>query len=99
MAIDAAVPECMVYFDSDSNPNRCQQARVWQTGTATTYLPEATAVVVGIGGIGGETAKRCHDFGMRVVSVDPRIEPAPRWMFLSKNRYRVTARCWTHRAC
>jgi phosphoglycerate dehydrogenase-like enzyme len=41
------------------------------------YLPEATALIVGVGGIGGETARLCAAFGMTVVGVDPRRPSAP----------------------
>ena len=50
-----------------------QVAGVWQQGYPTIYLPEATAVVVGVGGIGGETARLCAEFGMTVLAVDPRL--------------------------
>jgi len=41
-------------------------------------LTEATALIVGVGGIGQETARLCKAFGMRVLGVDPRWElPAP----------------------
>jgi phosphoglycerate dehydrogenase-like enzyme len=41
-------------------------------------LREATALIVGVGGIGQETARLCAAFGMRVLGVDPRWElPAP----------------------
>ena len=53
-----------------------QVAGVWQQGYPTIYLPEATAVIVGVGGIGGETARLCSEFGMTVLGVDPRL-PAP----------------------
>ena len=55
-----------------------QVAGVWRQGYQTVYLPEATAVVVGVGGIGGETARLCAEFGMTVLGVDPRLsELAP----------------------
>ena len=54
-----------------------QQQRTWQSGARTIYLPEASAAIVGFGGIGAETARRCADFGMRVVAVDPRVESKP----------------------
>ena len=44
----------------------------WRQGYDTVYLPEATAMVVGVGGIGGETARLCSAFGMKVIAVDPR---------------------------
>ena len=53
-----------------------QVAGVWRQGYQTIYLPEATAVVVGVGGIGGEAARLCAEFGMTVLGVDPRL-PAP----------------------
>ena len=51
-----------------------QVAGVWQQGYPTIYLPEATAVIVGVGGIGGETARLCAEFGMTVLGVDPRLD-------------------------
>ena len=41
-------------------------------------MPDATAVIVGVGGIGGETARLCAEFGITVLAVDPRVtEPPP----------------------
>ncbi len=37
-------------------------------------LADATALIVGVGGIGQETARLCAAFGMRVIGVDPRWE-------------------------
>ena len=55
-----------------------QARRSWAAGASTVYLPEATAVVVGVGGIGSETAKLCSAFGMTVVGIDARrTEPPP----------------------
>ena len=54
-----------------------QRESRWQKGVATTYLPEATAAIVGVGGIGGETAQLCAAFGMTVIGIDPRIDTAP----------------------
>ena len=53
-----------------------QIAGVWQRHDASVHLPDATAVVVGLGGIGGEAARLCAEFGMTVLAVDPRV-PAP----------------------
>jgi phosphoglycerate dehydrogenase-like enzyme len=50
-----------------------QVAGVWQQGYPTIYLPEATVVIVGVGGIGGETARLCSEFGMTVLGIDPRL--------------------------
>jgi phosphoglycerate dehydrogenase-like enzyme len=41
------------------------------------YLPESTALIVGVGGIGGETARLCAAFGMRVIGVDARRAEQP----------------------
>ena len=43
----------------------------------TVHLPEATALIIGVGGIGGETARLCAAFGMRVTGVDARREDIP----------------------
>jgi phosphoglycerate dehydrogenase-like enzyme len=54
-----------------------QLQRNWSPGYETVYLPDATAVIVGVGGIGGETARLCSEFGVTVIGVDPRIREAP----------------------
>ena len=54
-----------------------QVAGVWQQGYPTIYLPEATVAIVGVGGIGGETARLCSEFGMTVLGVDPRLTAPP----------------------
>src|ERR1700732_3889608 len=47
-----------------------------ESGTVV-HLPEATALVVGVGGIGGEVARLAQAFGMRVIGVDERRRDAP----------------------
>ena len=55
-----------------------QLKRQWSPGCPTIHLPDATAVIVGVGGIGGETARLCAELGMTVIAVDPRVhEPPP----------------------
>jgi phosphoglycerate dehydrogenase-like enzyme len=55
-----------------------QQARgEWKVGVPTYHLPERTALILGAGGIGAETARLCAAFGMRVIAIDPRVEAAP----------------------
>ena len=54
-----------------------QSAGEWTKGYDTVYLPEATAVIAGVGGIGGETARLCAEFGMTVIGVDTRLTEAP----------------------
>jgi len=41
------------------------------------HLPETTALIVGVGGIGAETARLCAAFGMHVMGVDARRRDAP----------------------
>lgn len=54
-----------------------QSQRKWRTGYETVYLPEATAVIVGVGGIGSEAARLCAEFGMTVIGVDARLTQPP----------------------
>lgn len=56
---------------------RLQQEKQWGSVLETTYLPEATAVIVGLGGIGMETARLCDAFGITVIGVDPLVETPP----------------------
>lgn len=49
----------------------------WRPGAPLIHLPEATALLVGVGGIGGETARLLAQFGTRVLAVDPRQDAAP----------------------
>jgi phosphoglycerate dehydrogenase-like enzyme len=58
------------YFDA-------QRARQWDPNARKSRyidLAEATALIVGVGGIGQETAKLCAAFGMRVLGTDARWE-------------------------
>src|SRR5918911_942525 len=45
--------------------------------TGTVYLPESTALMVGVGGIGAETARLCGAVGVRVVGVGAPPEDCP----------------------
>src|SRR5215831_10240147 len=47
-----------------------------ETGGAI-HLPEASALIVGVGGIGAEAARLCEAFGMHVMGVDARRREAP----------------------
>jgi phosphoglycerate dehydrogenase-like enzyme len=52
----------------------------WKPATedsGVVHLPEATALIVGVGGIGGEAARLCAAFGMRVLGVDARRTDKP----------------------
>ena len=58
-----------------------QLKREWRKGDAeasgVVHLPEATALIVGVGGIGAETARLCAAFGMTVIGVDERRTDTP----------------------
>jgi phosphoglycerate dehydrogenase-like enzyme len=57
-----------------------QQRREWKKlphDTGVVHLPEATALVVGVGGIGSEVARLAGAFGMRVIGVDERRRDKP----------------------
>jgi len=57
-----------------------QLRREWRPAPADTgviHLPEATALIVGVGGIGAEAARLAAAFGMRVIGVDARRREAP----------------------
>lgn len=55
-----------------------QQRREWNARVPLVYLPESTALLVGVGGIGAETARMLAAFGVTVLGVDPRLaEPCP----------------------
>src|SRR6188508_2462163 len=48
-----------------------------RTDSGTVYLPESTALILGVGGIGGETAKYLSQLGVRVLGVDARRDDIP----------------------
>src|SRR6185295_12449129 len=58
-----------------------QQRREWRPAGRESgdvvHLPEATALIVGVGGIGGEAARLASAFGMRVIGVDERRAGPP----------------------
>ena len=57
-----------------------QQRHEWApdpVDTGVAHLPESTALIVGVGGIGAETARMCAAFGMRVIGIDARRTDCP----------------------
>ena len=57
-----------------------QLRREWKkepNDTGVIHLPEATALIVGVGGIGSEAARLAAAFGMNVMGIDPRRRDAP----------------------
>jgi phosphoglycerate dehydrogenase-like enzyme len=57
-----------------------QEWRPAPIDTGVVHLAESTTLVIGVGGIGGEVARLCAAFGMRVIGVDARREDAPAGM-------------------
>ena len=55
-----------------------QRDRNWRTLVGEQYnnifLPESTVVIVGVGGIGSETARLCQALGSKVIGIDARWE-------------------------
>jgi phosphoglycerate dehydrogenase-like enzyme len=57
-----------------------QVRREWRTAApehGVVHLPEATALVIGYGGIGAEVGRMCAALGMRVAGLDHRATSAP----------------------
>jgi phosphoglycerate dehydrogenase-like enzyme len=57
-----------------------QLRREWRReppDTGVVHLPDATALIVGVGGIGAEAARLASAFGMHVMGVDARRREAP----------------------
>ncbi len=57
-----------------------QLQRSWRPlplDTGVVHLPEATALIVGVGGIGAETARLASAFGMHIIGVDARRTDKP----------------------
>ena len=61
-----------------------QRRRLWEplggADGGEIFLPDTSAVIVGLGGVGTETARLCKELGMRIVAVDARRTEAPRWV-------------------
>ena len=83
--ISAHIVAMMLSFSQHLNLYRDQQrSREWKRLEPPEYhsifLPDSTALVVGLGGIGAETARLCAAFGMTVKAVDARREDTPAWV-------------------
>jgi phosphoglycerate dehydrogenase-like enzyme len=55
-----------------------QEYRPEPLDTGVVHLPESTALIVGVGGIGAEAAKHCAHFGMRVLGSTRAARTPPR---------------------
>jgi phosphoglycerate dehydrogenase-like enzyme len=51
-----------------------------RTEDSVVHLPEATVLVVGLGGIGSEIARMVKAFGCRVTATDARVDEPPPWV-------------------
>lgn len=54
-----------------------QTAKVWAHAGTNMDLRAQTVFVLGLGGSGAETARLCHEFGMRVIGCDVRLQSPP----------------------
>lgn len=54
-----------------------QHLRQWEPIYQPVHLPESTALIVGLGGIGTETARLCSALGITVIGIDPRRTTCP----------------------
>jgi phosphoglycerate dehydrogenase-like enzyme len=54
-----------------------QMREEWRGGAPMAHLPEATALLVGVGGAGAEVGRLLAAFGVTVLGVDPRRDAAP----------------------
>jgi phosphoglycerate dehydrogenase-like enzyme len=80
--IGAHIMAFVLAFARDLHRYLPQQARrEWKPApldTGVMHLPEATALIVGVGGIGSEAARLAAAFGMKVIGVDARrTDPPP----------------------
>jgi phosphoglycerate dehydrogenase-like enzyme len=60
-----------------------QREREWHPLDAPhheVFLPESTVLIIGIGGIGTETARLCKAIGIKVIGIDARREEKPEWV-------------------
>ena len=79
--IGAHIMAFVLAFARDFHRYLPQQARrEWKPApldTGVVHLPEATALIVGVGGIGAEAARLAAAFGMKVLGVDARRKDVP----------------------
>lgn len=80
--ISAHILAVMLSFAKHLNVYRDQQkAHEWKPldppGHHSIFLPESTVLILGVGGIGAETARLCSAFGSKVIGIDGRREDKP----------------------
>jgi phosphoglycerate dehydrogenase-like enzyme len=74
----------MLNFTKHFNIYRDQQSEhkyeVLESPNHDIFLPKSTVLIVGVGGIGTETARLCKAVGMNVLGIDARRESKPEWV-------------------
>ena len=58
-------------------PSQLKRKWVHDSGPPVINLPQATCVLIGVGGIGAATARQCANWEMHVVGIDPRCPQPP----------------------
>ncbi len=77
---DQAIAYLLAFTRSLTHFIRAQPSQVWGSRATDTVLDELagkTLLVIGLGGIGTEIARRAHAFGMRVLATDPKVWERP----------------------
>jgi phosphoglycerate dehydrogenase-like enzyme len=77
---DQAIGYLLVFTRSLAHFVRTQPSQEWRStgpGVVLDELMGKTLLVVGLGGIGSEIARRAAAFGMRVVATDPKVLERP----------------------
>jgi phosphoglycerate dehydrogenase-like enzyme len=77
---DQAIAYLLAFTRSLTHFIRAQPGQVWGSRPPALVLDELsgkTLLVIGLGGIGTEIARRAYAFGMRVVATDPKVWERP----------------------
>jgi phosphoglycerate dehydrogenase-like enzyme len=77
---DQAIGYLLAFTRSLAHFIRAQPGQVWRSrepGLVLDELMGETLLVIGLGGISSEIARRAHAFGMRVLATDPKVLERP----------------------
>ena len=77
---DQAIGYLLAFTRSLTHFIRAQPGQEWRSrepGLVLDELMGKTLLVIGLGGIGSEIARRAHAFGMRVLATDPKVLERP----------------------
>lgn len=72
---------CLTRGLHEALPNQVNKAAWLKTESAQKELHGQTMLVLGMGGIGSQIARRAHGFGMRVMAIDPKDMERPSYVF------------------